>query len=97
MVCVFLQYVQFLLISLLKRLLCPVIIPYKSIMNVDDSNANTCFERRKNNDIPGTFVDDPKTTMMTSSNGNIFRTTGLFYGEFLRSWILGTKASDAEL
>ena len=35
---------------------------------------------------------------MTSSNGNIFRVTGLLCGEFTGPrWILRTKASDAEL
>ena len=38
------------------------------------------------------------TTMMTSSNGNIFRVTGHLCGEFTgHRWIPGTKASDAEL
>ena len=37
-------------------------------------------------------------TMMTSSNGNIFRVTGLLCGEFTGPrWIPRTKASDAEL
>ena len=36
--------------------------------------------------------------MMTSSNGNIFRITGLLCGEFTgHRWIPPTKASDAEL
>ena len=36
--------------------------------------------------------------MMTSSNGNISRVTGLLCGEFTdHQWILRTKASDAEL
>ena len=36
--------------------------------------------------------------MMTSSNGNIFRVTGPFWGEFTsHRWIPLTKASDAEL
>ena len=36
--------------------------------------------------------------MMTSSNGNIFRVTGLLCGEFTgRRWIPHTKASNAEL
>ena len=36
--------------------------------------------------------------MMTSSNGNIFRVTGLLFGEFTGvRWIPRTKASDAEL
>ena len=36
--------------------------------------------------------------MMTSSNGNIFRVTGLLCGEFTgHRWIPPTKASDAEL
>ena len=36
--------------------------------------------------------------MMTSSNGNIFRVTGHFCGEFTgHRWIPRTKASDAEL
>ena len=35
--------------------------------------------------------------MMTSSNGNIFRVTGLLCGEFTgHRWITRTKASDAE-
>ena len=48
-----------------------------------------------------TFVDllNPICThMMTSSNGNIFRVTGLSCGEFTgHRWIPHTKASDAEL
>ena len=37
-------------------------------------------------------------TMMTSSNGNIFRVTGPLCGEFTgHRWIPRTKASDAEL
>ena len=37
-------------------------------------------------------------TMMTSSNGNIFRVTGHLCGEFTgHRWIPRTKASDAEL
>ena len=37
-------------------------------------------------------------TMMTSSNGYIFRVVGLWCGEFTgHLWILRTKASDAEL
>ena len=40
------------------------------------------------------FID----TMMTSSNGNIFRVTGHLCGEFTGPrWIPHTKASDAEL
>ena len=41
---------------------------------------------------------NPTQSMMTSSNGNIFRVTGHLCGEFtgLR-WIPRTKASDAEL
>ena len=36
--------------------------------------------------------------MMTSSNGNIFRVTGHFYGEFTGArWIPHTKATDGEL
>ena len=36
--------------------------------------------------------------MMTSSNGNIFRVTGIMCGEFAgHRWIPHTKASDAEL
>ena len=44
------------------------------------------------------YVSVVSTTMMTSSNGNIFRITGHLCGEFtgLR-WIPRTKASDAEL
>ena len=39
-----------------------------------------------------------KWSMMTSSNGNIFRVTGLLCGEFTgHRWIPRTKASDAEL
>ena len=37
-------------------------------------------------------------SMMTSSNGSIFRVTGLLYGEFTgHRWIPYTKAIDAEL
>ena len=44
------------------------------------------------------FARFSKVSMMTSSNGNIFRVTGPLCGEFtgLR-WIPHTKASDAEL
>ena len=39
-----------------------------------------------------------RTTMMTSSNGNIFRVTGHLCGEFTGPrWIHHTMASDAEL
>ena len=40
-----------------------------------------------------------KCTMMTFSNGNIFRVTGPLHGEFTghRWWFSRTKASDAEL
>ena len=39
-----------------------------------------------------------RSTMMTSSNGNIFRVTGHLCGEFTGPrWIPRTKASDAEL
>ena len=39
-----------------------------------------------------------KASMMTSSNGNIFRVTGPLWGEFTgHRWIPLTKASDAEL
>ena len=39
-----------------------------------------------------------RTTMMTSSNGNIFRVTGHLCGQFTGPrWISRTKASDAEL
>ena len=47
------------------------------------------------------LIDDKSVmdqVMMTSSNGNIFRVTGLLCGEFTgRRWIPRTKASDAEL
>ena len=40
----------------------------------------------------------PDALMMTSSNGNIFRATGVLCGEFTGPrWILRTKASDAGL
>ena len=43
-------------------------------------------------------VEYMQCRMMTSSNGNIFRVTGLLYGEFTgHRWIPHTKASDAEL
>ena len=39
-----------------------------------------------------------KASMMTSSNGNIFRVTGHLCGEFTGPrWIPRTKASDAEV
>ena len=45
-----------------------------------------------------TFFDLHKQSMMTSSNGNIFRVTGHLCGEFTGpQWIPRTKASDAEL
>ena len=45
------------------------------------------------------FVSTPlQMSMMTSSNGNIFRVTGPLCGEFIgHRWIPHTKASDAEL
>ena len=48
---------------------------------------------------PGLMLIFPsRVTMMTSSNGNIFRVTGHLCGEFTgHRWIPGTKASDAEL
>ena len=47
----------------------------------------------------GLPIDDSSgDTMMTSSNGNIFRVTGALRGELIgHRWILHTKASDAEL
>ena len=43
-------------------------------------------------------VSNQQPSMMTSSNGNIFRITGHLCGEFTgRRWIPRTKASDAEL
>ena len=40
----------------------------------------------------------PCATMMTSSNGNIFRVTGHLCGEFTgHRWITSKKASDAEI
>ena len=45
-----------------------------------------------------TATKGPHLNMMTSSNGNIFRVTGLLCGEFTGPrWIPHTKASDAEL
>ena len=44
------------------------------------------------------FCDRTAKVMITSSNGNIFRVTGLLCGEFTGPrWIPRTKASDAEL
>ena len=44
------------------------------------------------------WIRDNQHTMMTSSNGNIFRVTGHLCGEFTGPrWIPRTKASDAEL
>ena len=41
---------------------------------------------------------DPGDTMVTSSNGNIFRITGHLCGEFTGPrWIPRTRASDLEL
>ena len=43
-------------------------------------------------------ANDPIFNMMTSSNGNIFRVSGHFCGEFTgHRWIPRTKACDAEL
>ena len=51
--------------------------------------------------VMGLFADDIMIrglSMMTSSNGNIFRVTGHLCGEFTGPrWIPHTKASDAEL
>ena len=51
--------------------------------------------------VPGVSISVTKWVrkyMMTSSNGNIFRFTGLLCGEFTGPrWIPPTKASDAEL
>ena len=51
---------------------------------------------------PGVCITDnfpcKRLLMMTSSNGNIFRVTGLLWGEFTGDrWIPLTKANDAEL
>ena len=47
---------------------------------------------------PGLFCITSCSSMMTSSNGNIFRVTGHLCGEFTgHRWIPRTKASDAEL
>ena len=49
-------------------------------------------------DRGGCCGDKYSLYMMTSSNGNIFRVTGLLCGEFTGPrWILRSKASDAEL
>ena len=46
----------------------------------------------------GITLQKTHATMMTSSNGNIFRVTGHLCGEFtVPRWIPHTKASDAEL
>ena len=46
----------------------------------------------------GAHTTENAITMMTSSNGNIFRVTGHLCGEFTSPrWIPRTKASDAEL
>ena len=46
----------------------------------------------------GMCPQTPPLSMMTSSNGNIFRVTGHLCGEFTGDrWIPSTKASDAEL
>ena len=46
----------------------------------------------------GGFPHKEPVTMMTSSNGNIFRVTGPLCGEFIgHRWIPLTKTSDAEL
>ena len=46
--------------------------------------------------VQGSYVI--QTNMMTSSNGNIFRVTGLLHGEFTGHWWIPlTKASGAEL
>ena len=48
--------------------------------------------------IAGRFCGNPELFMMTSSNGNISRFTGLLCGEFTGHWwISRTKASDGEL
>ena len=44
------------------------------------------------------YFHNDRQSMMTSSNGNIFRVTGALCGEFTgHRWIPRTKASDAEL
>ena len=48
--------------------------------------------------IYGCLITNQLHSMMTSSNGNIFRVTGPLCGEFTgHRWIPDTKASDAEL
>ena len=48
--------------------------------------------------IVGSSGDSPNLTMMTSSNGNIFRVNCHLCGEFAgHRWIPCTKSSDAEL
>ena len=47
--------------------------------------------------MSGISATEKAQTMMTSSNGNIFRVTGHLWEEFTGPrWILHTKASDAE-
>ena len=65
-----------------------------SLLSVSHENIPDLSENRKHHVI----FDDQLIIMMTSSNGNIFRVTGHFCGEFIgHRWIPHTKASDAEL
>ena len=65
--------------------------PSAKMQNVNHIiQASLCESCRWNRNIAG--------YMMTSSNGNIFRVTGLLCGEFAgHRWIPRTKASNAEL
>ena len=66
---------------------CPGYIPYNVITQ---NNSSTCYI--------AAYTCWIHQTMMTSSNGNIFRVTGTLCREFTGSrWIPRTKASDAEL
>ena len=61
---------------------------YNGTFYVDNSASLYCILT-----LPG-----PGDSMMTSSNGNIFRVTGHWCGEFTGPrWIPSTKASDSEL
>ena len=67
----------------------------QSFAQVDDSNSpNDIFYSVKFQHFISVYIG----SLMTPSNGNIFRVTGLLYEEFTGDrWIPLTKASDAEL
>ena len=78
-------------------------IPIKTAMcfeflNVNPLSSLQAIVRCIQLDLCNSLQERLYAVMMTSSNGNIFRVTGLLCGEFTgHRWIPRTKASDVEL